>query len=514
MESNHGLLLGPIVGHTDTTTSRIWVRVQDEPRSWRLEVDGHSFEFVATDSVANEFGTAIAVARGLAPDTPYSYDVTRAGRIAATGSFRTMPLNGAEAEVSFVSLSCNQGQETGAWDLLDAHLTSHHGRFLLMMGDQVYMDEGENVWQSHLRSEAPVRRAAMAAKYQAAWSRQPLASMLANVPTYMTWDDHDVRNGWGSFAPDSPTLAAHWPRGAAVAALHQRFFGDARDVYYHFQACRNPSSLPGPSDEARPFAFRCGPLLVVVLDLRSKRDFARPSLPVLGEKQWSYIDTLLGDVDDDVEAIAIVTSVPRVDLDPDNKVHRLFRDRKDDIRLMRRGDERGLAGLRLKKNNPLLLAISGALGVTIDRRFRIGRWLGIGAAEIDGARDRWSYFSNRPEQVRLLRLGASAATRARPESQPRSLLFLSGDIHIGARLEISYDAGRLVAESVVSSGISQKLEFPKIVGVVVDREFAAAEGIEVQLKDVLEGYNFAVTRLDRSSGITKLVTDLKGTDAD
>ena len=60
---------------------------------------------------------------------------------------------------------------------------------------------------------------------------------------YMVWDDHDIRDGWGSLAADSPTMAAQHPRGAPIFRKCTAYFEDARDVYWHFQGCRNP--LPG-----------------------------------------------------------------------------------------------------------------------------------------------------------------------------------------------------------------------------------------------------------------------------
>src|SRR5437763_503184 len=74
------------------------------------------------------------------------------------------------------------------------------------------------VWPRHLGSDSGSRRHAIAAKYQEHWSREPIRSILANTPCYMMWDDHEIRNGWGSYAPDSPALTAQYPRGANIAA--------------------------------------------------------------------------------------------------------------------------------------------------------------------------------------------------------------------------------------------------------------------------------------------------------
>jgi hypothetical protein len=105
----------------------------------------------------------------------------------------------------------------------------------------------------------------------------------------MVWDDHDIRDGWGSSAADSPTLLAKHPRGDAIFRKSTAFFEDARDVYWHFQACHNPTHVPGEAPpnivnlpplpgerRAMPFAFRCGRLVVLVLDAAA-RDVFRPA---------------------------------------------------------------------------------------------------------------------------------------------------------------------------------------------------------------------------------------------
>ena len=83
----------------------------------------------------------------------------------------------------------------------------------------------------------------MADKYRPNWIRAPVRRVLASVPIYMLWDDHDIRDGWGSEPADSPTLAARYPRGREIHAQFVAFFEDARDVYWHFQRVLAP--LPG-----------------------------------------------------------------------------------------------------------------------------------------------------------------------------------------------------------------------------------------------------------------------------
>ena len=143
--------------------------MSDDPARYGLRVEGVGlFKFESTEFGAVEFGTAIALVTSLQPDLRYRYRVVRAGRFVrgANGSFRRRPTQ------------------------------------------QV---------QQHFHSDSVTRRRAMAEMYRLNWSRDPVRQVLANVPRYMVWDDHDIRDGWGSLASDSPIAAAQYPQTASVA---------------------------------------------------------------------------------------------------------------------------------------------------------------------------------------------------------------------------------------------------------------------------------------------------------
>ena len=71
-------MLGPILGHTTDTTTRIWIAA--DGGAHRLEVEGGpTVPFRPTETGVPEFGTAIADATGLTPDTRYRYTGTLAG---------------------------------------------------------------------------------------------------------------------------------------------------------------------------------------------------------------------------------------------------------------------------------------------------------------------------------------------------------------------------------------------------------------------------------------------------
>ncbi len=517
------LQLGPIVGHTDDGSARIWIQVRalDDPAQYALRVEGVGlFPFVSTEGSAIEFGTAIATAVGLQPDLRHRYRVTRRGRFiaGATGGFRTMPPPASMSNLLFCAVSCNLAKTDGAWVKFGEFVERAQPSFLLMMGDQVYLDEDPpDTFNEHVNSDPATRRKAMAEKYRANWSRPVVAKVLANLPTYMVWDDHDIRDGWGSSAGDSPTLLAQHPRGRKIFQKTNAYFEDARDVYWHFQGCHNPQpgdhrdpGLPGVPDPAfpnyigappphgqrlgMPFVFRCGRLMVLVLDSRGERDVFRKQHPILGARQWQFIDEVLARLPADVDALAIVTSTPIASQDPDGQVQRLFGTRTDDIEAFKRGDEDTLFHPKsTTEAGQFILAAAGArLSRSVGTQFNLGNFK---VSAIDEARDQWCHRFARPEQADLLRKAAAARRVNRSPGSPRELFFLSGDIHIGCVFEISLSRPRCKALSLTTSGIGVVDDTQPLIGVFVDQEFTVAKGIRSTLDHVVNQLNFGVLQV-------------------
>jgi phosphodiesterase/alkaline phosphatase D-like protein len=243
--ASHRLVLGPIVGHTDEESTRIWVDVEGNIQYFRVRVKGKGlFEVKSTES-EREFGTGVAIVHGLKPDTTYDYDVTYKRRIiqGSSGSFTTMPPRDSFTKVTFVSISCNSENGVGAWNQLRDFISKAKPRFLIMMGDQLYLDTPpDDIWKDHIDSKPTKRRQAMVEKYRRIWSKEPIRTIMKNIPTYMIWDDGDIRNGWGSYAFDSPTLASKYSKGQHIFEKSNSYFHDARKLYSHFQSSHNPRS--------------------------------------------------------------------------------------------------------------------------------------------------------------------------------------------------------------------------------------------------------------------------------
>jgi hypothetical protein len=507
------LRLGPVVGHTDDASSRVWIQVVDDPRNYALRVEGAGvFPFLSTEGGVLEFRTGIALATGLRADWSYRYTVLRAGRTVpgASGSFRTAPGPSSMTNLTFCVISCTSAEREGAWEAFADYVDRAKPHFVLLVGDQVYFDEDKpDVFADHFRSTAETRRRAMAAKYRPNWSRSPVRRILANVPTYMVWDDHDIRDGWGSSAADSPTLAAKYPRGRRIYDQSVAYFEDARDVYWHFQRVRAP--LPGDildpgmdnyvgapplhgQRQAMPYVFRCGRLVVLMLDSRGDRDVFRNADPILGTEQWQFIDRVFANLPAEVEALAVVTPTPIASLDPDGNVMKLMGNRTDDIEAFKRGDEEEL--FHPESTEDIADLGLAALGARATRL--LGQPVNLGSfkvSNIDEARDQWSHKYSRREQAELIRKAAAARLTNRPGGSPRGLVFLSGDIHMGCMFDIEVLRPKAKIASLTSSGISQVEDRTLVLGIFVDENVPVSFGIQSTLRDVIPDFNFGVVEV-------------------
>jgi len=416
------------------------------------------------------------------------------------------------ANLLFCAISCNGAEQFGAWEKFSQFVRDSQPSFILMMGDQVYLDEDPpDVYKEHFESDARTRRKAMAEMYHSNWSREPLRSIFANYPIYMVWDDHDVRDGFGSLAHDSPTMAERYPRGRPLFDKTNAYFEDARDVYWHFQACHNPlpSDTPEPSlpnyidgpvpagvRRAMPFVFRCGRLIILVIESRGERDAFRKELPILGPRQWGFIQEVFENLPVDVEALAIVTPTPIASQDPDGQSQRLMGTRTDDVEAFKKGDEQGAFHPKATGKEDIGEIAKTLLSARVSRDF--GVQLNYGTFQrnnLDEARDQWSHHAARGEQVRLISEAFSARTKNANAGSERGLIFLSGDIHIGCIFELKARKFGTGALSLTSSGISQIDANQPLVGVFIDEEFSVGSGIRSTLREVTNHFNFGVVQV-------------------
>ncbi|KRT69284.1 MAG: phosphodiesterase/alkaline phosphatase D [candidate division NC10 bacterium CSP1-5] len=304
-----GLKLGPIVGEVTHSSAKIWFRTDAEGRHTchvftdstpPTEVPGSPWEVV----ISRQAGHAATVQVALPDaDQVYYYDIRGPGgsTILPGGrlAFKNAPAPGTSAGFTLAFVSCHkpfeydEAQRFLMWDQMSAVFPAKNVRFLLMIGDQVYADRA---YEKASQGEPAVE--AYRDVYQEYWKHESVMKILGRYPTYMIWDDHEIRDGWGS-GEDDHKMAP------------QKIFTVARQVYREFQHSHNPMSF-GP--EAQHYAFEFGQAGFLVLDLRGHRNLSRSTdeRPLLGTKQWDDITEWLTKKAQNYRVLFIVCSVPMI----------------------------------------------------------------------------------------------------------------------------------------------------------------------------------------------------------
>jgi len=194
----------------------------------------------------------------------------------------TAPDPAKPAEARFLAFGCfspfghDEKGEVSQATVHALHLLRERSRyadFALASGDQVYVDEGGYKSRPPPRTMVVGRHAEViryeegkAAEcfdvlYRVFFSIPALDTAFAQMPTAMMWDDHDIRDGWGSQGDEQqPRWQAHY------AAARSRFIG--------WQMLRNPNGAEVATRPELHFDFDWGSTTsVFVMDQRSARDF-------------------------------------------------------------------------------------------------------------------------------------------------------------------------------------------------------------------------------------------------
>lgn len=181
-------------------------------------------------------------------------------------------------------------------------MASEHKRepfsLLFMGGDQVYADaiwtkiSLLKSWNELDRKEKVKRRATKnmvkqidrfySELYVDRWNREPMASMLASIPSIMMWDDHDIFDGWGSYPEDIQTCD-----------VYQAIFHSARKHFELLQV-RGKQNRSLMQLNTQPIVHYGATLTfrdydILVLDNRSERSLSK----VMGSEQWQSVSSYL-----------------------------------------------------------------------------------------------------------------------------------------------------------------------------------------------------------------------------
>lgn len=150
------------------------------------------------------------------------------------GRLRTTDRMGEKFNI--VVASCDKGpSRRGTVNMFDKlfneYIVPRKVDLILRHGDQVYADlafkQGEMILQDTTIAETEKDQKILQCYkkiYQETWSAPDLARVLANCSTLMLWDDHEIRNDWGTFAQDTDPTSTDY-----------RIANIARTAYWQYQ---------------------------------------------------------------------------------------------------------------------------------------------------------------------------------------------------------------------------------------------------------------------------------------
>lgn len=209
------------------------------------------------------------------------------------------------------------------------HTAGYH--LLVGGGDQIYADllwhrppleDYEDLDRRELRDAEVSEEVKRAIRrefvnlYVRRWGVPHLAEPMASIPGAYTWDDHDLRDGWGSH-----------PADIQGSKIYQALFEAARDAFLAFQVGgwgpgvdnrivgAAPLAVPQHFLQVASFAGEGREMDLVLLDVRS----GRTGTEVFSKRQWDEFGAWLDGHADSAENarqrhLLVVSAIPVVHL--------------------------------------------------------------------------------------------------------------------------------------------------------------------------------------------------------
>jgi alkaline phosphatase D len=222
----------------------LWTRLAPDPLSRNPETPGGmsggdvtvGYEIASDASMAKVVRRGDAVAEsafgfsvhldvvGLDPGRPYWYRFKSGNAISRIGRASTLPAPGAALDrIRFGFVSCSN-YEHGYFSAY-RHLADEHPEMVLFLGDYIYEGVEEN--RPTVRRHSDGVEAATLPTYRNRYAQYQLDPDLqrlrAEVPSLVTWDDHEVQNDyadqWGQYFDDPGQFLIR--RAAAYQAFYE-----------------------------------------------------------------------------------------------------------------------------------------------------------------------------------------------------------------------------------------------------------------------------------------------------
>ena len=205
-------------------------------------------------------------------------------------------------------------QDYALWHKMQVEHGHNPYHLLIMGGDQIYADELPmspsapklNQWFNlseaqklltpdttdiHQELDELFER-----QYFNTWGQSDIANMLASVPSIMMWDDHDIIDGWGSYAEEKqqcPIFKAifHWA-----------------NIYFRLFQLRGMSQTLLDEKHHASYCFVFRRQLIVAMDNRSERQITR----IMSKEHWRLLQSKVAELSEGADNILLLSAVPVV----------------------------------------------------------------------------------------------------------------------------------------------------------------------------------------------------------
>ncbi len=340
-QSEELLILGPALGRMTSESVLVFILTEKEETVDAIIYEDEERLYEVTrgtiETIEDDGFTGSVILEGLQPQTFYYYDIRQNGFSVIPDYlkdycvFKTFPENNESFdEMRFMVTSGHKPLDTSVddyyrspiyppqfrmWEALSRHIKQEHFDFLLLIGDQVYNDapfedtlpsteEFDRILNDdgyRKLHEKKVRKA-YRDNYIRFWNHPSMKKVMASTPSFMIWDDHEFKDGWGSNKQDSKNPVIKYMNEQQIK------------VYEEFQNVFNPKSYPD-DDTKWHYNFNFGDIGFFIPDLRGYRDINKPidEFPLMGEKQWTDYEEWINCKDIlNKKAIFLGLSVPLV----------------------------------------------------------------------------------------------------------------------------------------------------------------------------------------------------------
>lgn len=248
---------------------------------------------LSSKTSADSFRVAWFDLKGLKPGAKYRYSFQIQGQaldleggLTDTDLWFVAPGNPNPSD-SFILMSCHNpfmtkpgSAERGwaMWENLHDKINKDDSiRFLILAGDQLYCDDIEDEYIKKLVAKPDDTDLQLEVKkrfirqYQLFWEDIHYRRILARIPSYAMWDDHDITDGWGGRL-ESFDNAGDFLLGWKV------YYQIAREAYGAYQGIRNPLPIPGVPRTSVTYFFDYGSARFLMFDFRSEKNSAKRQL--------------------------------------------------------------------------------------------------------------------------------------------------------------------------------------------------------------------------------------------